>query len=184
MVVSGISMGGAIAKSYCMTYPEDVVACALEAPSEIGCTIRTGITQNGNFNKAWNAWDITNNKLDMNVFLGYSPLINPQLIDENGHITHKDVDEWSFSDWIDNSNPTKLATNMQLYGSFPVEIVIWHGDKDANVDLGYSQQFIRTIRNAGCNGKLRLCHNCTHSLNNYDWVVKEVVDFVSQKLSC
>ena len=184
MVVSGISMGGAIAKSYCMTYPEDVVACALEAPSEIGCSIRTGIGQNGNFSKAWNAWDFVSNRLDLNVFLGYSPLINPQLIESNGSIIHKGVDEWNLSDWIDNSSPTKLATNMQLYGSFPVEIVIWHGDKDANVDLGYSQQFIRTIRNAGCNGKLRLCPNCEHNLNNYEWVKKEVVDFISQKLSC
>ena len=187
MVISGISMGGAIAKSYCMTYPQDVIACALEAPSEIGCSIRNSVNQiqNGQVTTAWDAWNTDTNSFDKNVFLGYSPLMNPAYIDSSGNIQYKDINTFTYSDWIDTSSAdiSKPATDIQLYNPFPVEIVIWHGTADTNVHIGYAQLFVRTVRNANCNAKIRVCPGCTHDLNTYPWVMNEVVNYIVDKVN-
>lgn len=179
MVVSAISMGGALAKSYTMTYPEDVIACALEAPSEIGLNCRYNDSQSKTEAVA-NAWGYVSgdamladhNKMN---FVGFSPCITPNVIGQDGNIQKMDVDDYiTLQSFYDNIN--------NFVGAFPKETKIWHGNLDNNVPLEYSILFTNTSRNAGCNVTLRVCQNCEHSLNNYPWVMSEVVNYIADKL--
>ena len=184
MAISGISMGGAITKSYCMTYPEDVVCAAVEAPSELGGTCRFSVTgrhvENQSQTSAAHAWGYTNAAAmyadnEHTAFIGYSPCIAPNVIDENGFIKKIVQTEWNEqSDIYDN------ITNFSSH--FPVEIKIWHGDADVNVPPEYSQWFVNTARNANCNATLRICPGCVHDLNIYNWVKQEVVNYVVGKM--
>lgn len=193
MVISGISMGGAISKGYAMTYPEDVIACALEAPSEIGCTIRGGMTWDGEVATAWGGYESAEAlEADVNRdrFIGYSPLIKPLIIDSDSNMKfmpnvmdYKSIYNPSASGYNDDNNMLKPANINKFYNNFPVEIKIWHGDADTNVSLKYSQCFVNTVRNANCNATLRLCPDCTHNLNEYPWVMNEVVNYIINKIS-
>lgn len=177
MVLSGISMGGAIIKSYAMTYPEDCVACAMEAPSEIGGTFRL----NGGVAEAVStAWDGS----DIELIKGYTPLAMPLIVqsitvDNNTYDVLRKVNSIIYNYMF---GTTGTQVNNQLYAPFPVEAVIWHGDADTNVPLSYSLQFVSTTRNAGSNVKLRLCPNCTHDLNLFPWVKDEVLNYIESKL--
>lgn len=184
MAISGISMGGAITKSYCMTYPEDVVVAAPEAPSEIGGTCRFSVTgrhvENQSQTSAAHAWGYENAMAmyadnEHTAFIGYSPCIAPNVIDENGFIKKIVQTEW-------NEQNDVFANKENFSCNFPVEIKIWHGDADTNVPLEYSQWFVNTIRNSNGNATLRLCPNCVHDLNNYPWVRQEVVNYIVSKM--
>ena len=186
MVLSGISMGGAIIKSYAMTYPEDCVACAMEAPSEMGITFRS---TTGVGTEVLDAWDLTTR--DANAICGYTPFANPYVIDtQNGNVlVHRNITDWTYSDFLKlksgatSTTPINYeATDLQASAPFPVESVIWHGDADNNVSYGYSVMFERITRNAGSNVKLRLCPNCDHDLDTYPWVCDEVVNYIESKL--
>lgn len=176
MIISGISMGGAIAKSYCMAYPNDTIGCALEAPSEMGMTARFSPGET-----VWKAWgyDSAQDMLDdtnRNAFIGCSPLIKPLYKDTYGNVK-------AMSEVMDFSTQNAMYSNINNFiGGFPVEIKIWHGDADNNVDLRYSQLFVNTVRNANGLATLRLCPNCTHNLNEYPWVMQEVIDYITDKL--
>lgn len=193
MVISGISMGGAISKSYAMTYPEDVIACALEAPSEIGCTIRGGMTWDGEVAIAWGGYESAEAlEADVNRdrFIGYSPLVKPMIISSDLNMKfmqnvmdYKSVYNPSSSGYNDDNNMLKPANINKFYNNFPVQIKIWHGDADTNVSLKYSQCFVNTVRNANGNATLRLCPDCTHNLNEYPWVMNEVINYIIDKIS-
>lgn len=184
MAISGISMGGAIAKSYCMTYPEDVVCAALEAPSELGGTCRFSVTgghvEGESQTSAAHAWGYEN-AMDMyadnehTAFIGYSPCIAPNVIDENGFIKKIVQTDW-------NSQSTIFSNLNKFICGFPVEVKIWHGDADTNVPLQYSQWFVNTVRNANNNATLRLCPDCVHDLNNYGWIRQEVLNYIESKM--
>ena len=184
MVLGGISMGGAIAKSYAMIYPEDVVACAIEASSEIGCTCRFrgpygSALSASTAAKAWgysSEQDMYDDKAHENL-LGYSPCVMPLVIDENGSLKKIDTTQLDF----DYATMCGTMIGKFLCG-FPVEIKIWHGDADVNVPLQYSQLFVNTVRNANNNATLRICPGCTHDLNTYSFVKAEVVDYIVDKL--
>lgn len=192
MVLSGISMGGAIIKSYAMTYPEDCVACAMEAPSEMGLTFRSPKANTDEFLYRRMAWNLTT-PVDINAICGYTPFANPYFIDtENGNVlVHRNASDWTYSDFVKPKagatspySPIEYeATDLQASAPFPVEAVIWHGDADDNVSYGYSVQFVRMARNAGSNVKLRFCPNCDHDLNLYPWVKDEVINYIESKLS-
>lgn len=184
MAISGISMAGAISKSYCMTYPGDVVCAAMEAPSELGGTCRFSVTgthvENQSQTSAAHAWGYENAMAmyadnDHTAFIGYSPCIAPNVIDENGFI--KKIVQ---TDWNSQSD---IFNNLDSFScNFPVEIKIWHGDADVNVPLEYNQWFVNTVRNANGNATLRLCPNCTHDLNNYPWVRQEIINYIDSKM--
>lgn len=184
MAISGISMAGAISKSYCMTYPGDVVCAAMEAPSELGGTCRFSVTgahiENQSQTSAAHAWGYENALAmyadnEHTAFTGYSPCIAPNVIDENGFI--KKIVQ---TDWNSQSD---IFNNLDSFScNFPVEIKIWHGDADVNVPLEYNQWFVNTVRNANGNATLRLCPNCTHDLNNYPWVRQEIINYIDSKM--
>lgn len=185
MVLGGISMGGAIIKSYAMTYPEDCVACAMEAPSEMGMTFRKTTTDT----EVLDAWDLTTR--DVNAICGYTPFANPYVIDtQNGNVlVHRNITDWTYTDFCKlksgatSTTPINYeATDLQASAPFPVESVIWHGNADNNVSYGCSVMFERITRNAGSNVKLRLCPNCDHNLDTYPWVCDEVVNYIESKL--
>lgn len=193
MVISGISMGGAISKSYCMIHPEDVIGCALEAPSELGTTIRGTMSWNGEVANAWGGYESSEAmEADVNRdrFIGYSPLVKPLIVDSSSNIkfmtnvmNYKSVYNPNASGYNDSNNmlnPTNIDT---FYNPFPVEIKIWHGDADTNVSLKYSQCFVNTVRKANCNATLRICPGCTHDLNTYPWVMNEVVNYIVDRIS-
>lgn len=192
MVISGISMGGAISKSYCMIHPEDVIACALEAPSDMGCTSRI-MTWDGEVATAWGGYDSAQaltDDVNRDRFIGYSPTLKPMVIQDDGTITFmQNVMDWKsvynpsasgYNDANNLLNPTNIG---RFYNPFPVEIKIWHGDADTNVSLKYNQYFVNTVRNANCNATLRLCPDCVHDLNTYPWVMDEVVNYIVDKLN-
>lgn len=184
MAISGISMAGAIAKSYCMTYPGDVVCAAMEAPSELGGTCRFSVSgahdEGTSQTSAAHAWGYENAIAmyadnEHTAFIGYSPCIAPNIIDENGFI--KKIVQ---TDWNEQSDIFSNLSNFSC--NFPVEIKIWHGDADVNVPLEYNQWFVNTVRNANGNATLRLCPNCTHDLNNYPWVRQEIINYIDSKM--
>lgn len=193
MVLSCISMGGAITKSYAMTYPEDCVACAMEAPSEMGLSFRDSTISSDKLGKMRTAWGLTA-PTDINAICGYTPLANPCFIDtENGNVlVHRNASDWTYSDFVKPKagatspySPIEYeATDLQASAPFPVESVIWQGDADDNVSYGYAVQFVRTARNAGSNVKLRMCPGCPHSLNTIPWVLEEVVEYIVDKVGC
>lgn len=197
MVLSGISMGGALAKSYAMTYPEDVMCCALEAPSELGCSCRFPVRSNNPNGEhqqtvaaAWGYVDqfgeadtaAMYNDVRHSAMVGYSPCIVPSAISNDGSI--QVIDESSMTSANIESNADKFICG------FPVEIKIWHGyniqddvDTDTNVPYFYSKFFVETVRNANGRATLRTCPNCTHYLNNFPWVKQEVVDYIIAKMN-
>ena len=181
MVLSGISMGGAIIKSYAMTYPEDCVACAMEAPSEMGGTFRR---DGGVAEAVSTAWDGDS----IELIKGYTPLAMPLVVqsitvDNNTYDVLRKVDSITLNYMFGTTGSgVNTQVNNQLYAPFPVEAVIWHGDADVNVPLSYSLQFVATTRNAGSNVKLRLCPNCDHDLNLFPWVKDEVINYIESKL--
>lgn len=180
MAISGISMGCALAKSYCMTYPGDVVCAALEAPSELGGTCRFSVSGDNSTTSAAEAWGYENANAmyadnEHTAFIGYSPCIAPNVIDGNGFI--KKIVQ---TDWNEQSDIFSNLSNFSC--NFPVEIKIWHGDADDNVPLEYSQWFVNTVRNANGNATLRICPNCEHELNHYPWVRQEIVNYIDSKM--
>lgn len=182
MVLSGISMGGAIIKSYAMTYPQDCVACAMEAPSEIGGTFRR---DGGVAEAVSTAWD--GNTID--TIKGYTPLALPMIyqsitVDGNTYNVLRAADSITLNYMFETTGSGASTTvKNKMYAPFPVETVIWHGDADVNVPLSYSLQFVDCTRNAGSNVKLRFCPNCNHDLNLFDWVRNEVLNYIESKLS-
>lgn len=206
MALSGISMGGALAKSYALTYPEDVVCCALEAPSELGGTARYNNPKTSSYQSAGScarAWGYGLGLSDQNSanemfndtshapFYGYSISIAPIQIDEETNALSK----------IDMSAYTKSTTPELMFGMngeesiegntnyknfmqpFPVETKIWQGDADEQLPLRWNEMFVETARNAGSNVTLRVCPGCMHSLNQYPWVVEEILNFINDKMN-
>ena len=197
MALSGISMGGAIAKSYALTYPEDVVCCALEAPSELGGTCRYNNPLANSYQSAGScarAWGYGLGLSDQNAanemfadtthapFYGYSISIAPIQIDGETNALSK----------IDMSAYTKTTTPELMFGDntyqnfmqpFPVETKIWQGDADEQLPLRWNEMFVETARNAGSNVTLRVCPGCMHSLNQYPWVVEEILNYITDKMN-
>ena len=66
---------------------------------------------------------------------------------------------------------------------FPVETKIWQGDADEQLPLRWNEMFVETARNAGSNVTLRVCPGCMHSLNQYPWVVEEILNYITDKMN-
>lgn len=195
MALSGISMGGAIAKSYALTYPEDVVCCALEAPSELGGTCRynnpltSSYQSAGSCARAWGYSGSTDRAAAEAMFadtthapfIGYSISVAPIVIDPetNG------LSKINMSSYTESTTPNLMFgdnTYQNFMQPFPVETKIWQGDDDEQLPLRWNEMFVSTARNANSNVTLRLCPGCRHSLNNYPWVVDELLNYVSDKM--
>ena len=188
----GWSMGGAIAKSYAMTYPNDVVACALFAPSEIG--------GNGRFHNpvsdadyhvseesmahAWGyqadgstpAWDVMYNDHTMSPFVGYSPCVKPHVINQD--LTLRKIQDNEFL------TVQSISDNTDIFvGSFPCEVRVWAGTEDDQVPYFFAEWFVNTVRNAGGNATLRTCQGASHDLfygeTNYK---DEILSYIKSKL--
>lgn len=163
----GWSMGGAIAKSYAMTYPEDVIACALFAPSEIGGNGRFHNPESGedyhvseeSMAHAWGYASYQDMYADhtMSPFVGYSPCVKPHVINQDGTIRKIQDNEFLTSD--------SISENLDIFvGNFPVEVRVWAGTADDQVPYYFAPWFVNTVRNAGGNATLRTCVGAGHSL--------------------
>lgn len=180
MVLSGISMGGQTAKGYAMTYPQDCIALALAAPGEIGLNMRVS-DNSETFKCVYYGWEYGDKgAIDADPkrekFIGYSPLVKPQVIQEDGTLKN-------MTEAMDYTAADMFANENKFSAPFPVEIKIWHGSDDTTVLPRNSRLFVNTVRNAGCNASLRICPNCDHNFTDLLWVRQEIVDYIMDKLS-
>lgn len=188
----GISMGGAIAKSYALTYPQDVVGCALLAPTEIGLTVRgfntepSGTPTLARTSFFYNWGFTTQEDFLANRFknlLGYCPLVKPAVINEDDTLSNMSNPD----DYTVESMTSDETGQTCFWATFPVNLKIWHGTGDTNaaggVDYNKSTLLINTLRNAGCNAVLRSVNTTIHSLCNVDYVRKEYEDYIFEKLN-
>lgn len=179
MVMAGISMGGSLAKHYCMLYPNDVIAAALEAPSDNGLAVRTNAS--GLSGGTYQAWgyaneDEWNADTEKERFIGCSPTIRPFVVAQDGIIRKMEGNEFTVNDVLSNDSIDNFV------GAFQVEIKIWQGTMDNSVDPRSAQWFVNTVRNAGGNASIRVCPNCGHSLNSYPNVVSEIISYIEDKI--
>ena len=207
MCLSGISMGGAIAKSYALTYPQDVICCALQAPSELGGTCRynnpfanaTSMQSAGSCAIAWGyadvgsshptAADLMFDDISHARFYGYSISIAPIQIDgETSALSKIDMTAYTESTTpelmfgMNGQNTIEGNTNYKNFMQpFPVETKVWQGTNDRELPLRWNEMFVETARNAGSNVTLRVCPDCAHGLNQYPWVIDEMVNYICEK---
>ena len=182
MVVGGCSMGGCLVESYCNTYPQDVVAAFASAPALLGLEVRSTSYMDGRDVAV--AWGATGDNIgDPSLMIGYSQAIditesitqnigteeNPILVEMLIRRTARDI---SLDDFLDTST-------RKLFIPFPQEFVIWQGTEDENVSPERRIGYVRAMRNAGSNVKLRLCEGYPHYLMDF---FGEMVDYVKSKL--
>ena len=190
--VSGISMGGALGKSYPMIYPNDVVACALEAPTEIGLTIRNYAgdgSQTLSHISIYKAFGYASdvdmaNDLNRENCIGLSPCIKPLEIDsETGALKY-------IGNVMTYNRAYMKEHNNDFYAKFPVEVRVWHSPLDSTakggVDYEASLLFVNSLRKANCNAILRKVElpeeQTQHSLNFYPWIRQEIVEYAREKM--
>ena len=190
--ISGISMGGAIGKSYPMIYPNDVVACALEAPTEIGLTIRSYAgdgSQTLSHRSIYKAFGYASdvdmaNDLNRENCIGLSPCVKPLEIDsETGMLKY-------IGNVMTYDRTYMKEHTDDFYAKFPVEVRVWHSPLDntsnGGVDYEASLLFVNSLRKANCNAILRKVElpedQTQHSLNFYPWIRQEIVEYAREKM--
>lgn len=175
MAILGQSMGGAISKSYVWTYPDDVRCVALNAPSELGFTIRGELSESvlaKNVAWSWGYPDVQSiNNDNKERFIGYGGLFTPRLIDADGNLKATTVNGITVAELRDVDNIHFLDN----YSLPPMKI--WHGDADTNVDVIYTKRLVDTLRRGGNKCTFRLCPGQPHNLYSVPWVLEETIAF-------
>ena len=175
MAILGQSMGGAISKSYVWTYPDDVRCVALNAPSELGFTIRGELSESvlaKNVAWSWGYPDVQSmNNDNKERFIGYGGLFTPRRIDADGNLKATTVNGITVAELRDMDNIHFLDN----YALPPMKI--WHGDADTNVDVIYTKRLVDTLRRGGNKCTFRLCPGQPHNLYSVPYVMEETIAF-------
>lgn len=174
MVVGCTSMGGALVESYANAYPQDLVAAYMCAPALLGLQVRTADYLAGRDDGL--AWGATgDHQGDPYLMLGYCQALDiteEVVVDGVGHLVRRAARDISMDDFLDTST-------RKLFIPFPKELVIWQGTADTNVTPERRIGYVRAMRNAGSNVKIRICEGYAHPLMDF---YPEVVEYVKSKL--
>lgn len=139
--VAGISMGGLAALNFTFRYPEIVRCVGLRYP----------VTDM--YNQAWlHPWRANSSAYPTRKAIAreYNFTVKETYTDED-YEPEKII---GFNPSIHNKIDNELL--------FPRPIKIWHGNIDASVNYIYSVNFINMVRNAGCEGYMRIVENAGH----------------------
>ena len=173
ILIHATSMGGTIAYSYTLTYPNDVIAVGCFA-SAILLQSKNKSGYNEKMAKSWgyDSVDAMNGD-NLSKLVGYDLIMNGTRIDKNGIVSPITTwSEFNMDDYISNDNYDFML-------KFPCPIRIWQGTSDDVNPYQHNQTLVKWLRNGGCNATLRLCTDAEHDMSSgaLGYVKDEAVDW-------
>lgn len=181
VMIHATSMGGTLATSYILTYPQDVICYAGFAPASVlnsAKNISSSLEYLKEYlSKSW-GYNTYQEMVDDNYsnMCGYELFMRTNFFNNEGNIQKinwKDID-------VNELYNDKYYTRCE----FPIPIRIWSGSEDATVPVALQKFVIQSLRNAGCNATLRLWTGVGHELSS--GIIKEIyieaIDFFKKYL--
>lgn len=186
LLIHGTSMGGALAQSYTLTYPEKVIAVALYAP--VCLMVSAAVRATTRIANLWQYESYQAARADKYAKLvGYAPFArclawkNNELIE----MTWETIGSWPETGKAEDVNEGyERFTLYKPIEKFPVPVRCWHGTNDTNVDISSSQFVIEGYRRGGSQASLRICNGQTHDIctGHVNYVINEGIDFFKRYL--
>ena len=170
LLLHGLSMGANLAMSYAKAHPGKVSAVGVFAPNFLAYSARfnPSITKYTSWGYADQAEAEANG---FNEYAGFVPLAECQVADdETGAIS-----QFEWSDY-DSTTKEEILTK-RLIDHFPVQIRIWQGSLDTDVPMAHSVLLYQSLIRGNSPVSLRICDRANHSLETYEYVRNEAVDY-------